>query len=171
MQPKRVLTGHKKAVSYIKFMDEDHVVSASTDSTLRVWDIRKENEEPMVMKGHVNEKNFVGLATNGEHIVCGKINIDVDVDIFKMLISGSETNEVYTYYKKCKQPICHYDFSTDSLNEMRTRVLGYAKVPAEQNQSEFVSALCWKKESNIVMAANSSGKAHILQLYPLGHKN
>jgi len=154
IQPKRVLTGHKKAVSYIKFMDEDHVVSASTDSTLRVWDIRREEEEPMVMKGHVNEKNFVGLATNGEHIVC-----------------GSETNEVYTYYKKCKQPICNYDFSIDSLNEMRSRVLGLSKVPAEQNQSEFVSALCWKKESNIVMAANSSGKAHILQLYPLGHKN
>ncbi|KAE9550432.1 hypothetical protein FO519_006347 [Halicephalobus sp. NKZ332] len=153
-QPRRVLTGHKKAVSYIKFMDENHVVSASTDSTLRVWDIKSEVAEQTVMKGHVNEKNFVGLATNGEHIVC-----------------GSETNEVYTYYKKCRQPICNYDFSIDSLNEMKTRVLGFSKVPAEQNQSEFVSALCWKKESNIVMAANSSGKAHILQLYPLGFKN
>jgi len=32
--------------------------------------------------GHVNEKNFVGLAVNGDFVAC-----------------GSETNEVFAYYK------------------------------------------------------------------------
>lgn len=34
------------------------------------------------LKGHINEKNFVGLAVNGDFLAC-----------------GSETNEVFAYYK------------------------------------------------------------------------
>lgn len=147
-------------------MDERHVVSASTDSTLRVWDLMDfNNPEQTVMTGHVNEKNFVGLATNGEHIVCGEL-LECNTDDMNFIL-GSETNEVYTYYKKCRQPICSYDFSTDSLEEMSQGVLSYTRAIPEFPHAEFVSALCWKKESNIVMAANSLGKAHILQLFPL----
>ena len=35
-----------------------------------------------MIKGHVNEKNFVGLATDGDYITC-----------------GSENNGLYIYYK------------------------------------------------------------------------
>jgi hypothetical protein len=34
------------------------------------------------LKGHTNEKNFVGLSVNSEYIAC-----------------GSETNEVFVYHK------------------------------------------------------------------------
>lgn len=36
------------------------------------------------LRGHSNEKNFVGLAVNSEYIAC-----------------GSETNEVFVYHKVC----------------------------------------------------------------------
>lgn len=41
------------------------------------------------LKGHTNEKNFVGLSVNSEYITC-----------------GSETNEVYVYHKVRLSPLC-----------------------------------------------------------------
>ena len=48
--------------------------------------------------GHVNEKNFVGLATDGDYVTC-----------------GSENNGLYVYYKVtwhiCNKGRSHIDFS------------------------------------------------------------
>lgn len=47
------------------------VVSRSTDSQLKLWNVGK----PHCLrsfKGHINEKNFVGLASNGDYIACGE---------------------------------------------------------------------------------------------------
>ncbi len=60
----------------MRWLSDGEVVSASTDSTLRLWDIHAARES-RVFRGHVNEKNFVGLAADSEFIAC-----------------GSETNEV-----------------------------------------------------------------------------
>ena len=43
---------------------------SSTDSQLKLWDISK-GHCVKSYKGHSNEKNFVGLATNGDYIACG----------------------------------------------------------------------------------------------------
>ena len=43
----------------------------STDSQLKLWDVSK----PTCLrtfKGHTNEKNFVGLATDGDYVACGR---------------------------------------------------------------------------------------------------
>lgn len=75
--------GHKKAVSYVKFLNTHEIISAGTDGTLKLWDI---NKPPYCLRsfvgGHINEKNFVGLATNGDYIAC-----------------GSEDNSLCIYYK------------------------------------------------------------------------
>ena len=47
-------------------------VYRSTDSQLKLWDISKQ-QCLRTFKGHTNEKNFVGLATNGDYIACGKL--------------------------------------------------------------------------------------------------
>ncbi|KAK6259522.1 hypothetical protein SCA6_013996 [Theobroma cacao] len=39
--PLHVFSGHKKAVSYVKFLSENELASASTDSTLRLWDVKE----------------------------------------------------------------------------------------------------------------------------------
>ena len=42
----------------------------STDSQLKLWDVN--NAQCLrTYTGHSNEKNFVGLATNGDYIACG----------------------------------------------------------------------------------------------------
>ena len=55
-----VFKGHAKAVSYVKFLSGDELVSASTDSTLKLWSTT-DKECKRTFSGHTNEKNFVGL--------------------------------------------------------------------------------------------------------------
>ena len=57
------LAGHAKAVSYVKFVDSATVVSASTDDSLKLWDLNKTspsglstNACSMTFSGHTNEK-------------------------------------------------------------------------------------------------------------------
>ena len=52
-QPLYVFGGHKKAVSYVKFLSNNELASASTDSTLRLWDV-KENL-PVSRLSHILE--------------------------------------------------------------------------------------------------------------------
>ena len=59
-----------RAVSYVRWLGAEEVVSASTDSTLRLWSAR--DAAPVrTLAGHVNEKNFVGLSVDAEFIACG----------------------------------------------------------------------------------------------------
>ena len=62
--------GHRKAVSYVRYLNSEEVVSASTDSTLRLWNTRS-LQQTRRFSGHVNEKNFVGLSVDSEFIACG----------------------------------------------------------------------------------------------------
>ncbi len=60
----------------MKYLDNSSLMSASTDSTLRLWDVPSKSLAHVYM-AHVNEKNFVGLSVEGDFLAC-----------------GSETNEV-----------------------------------------------------------------------------
>ena len=58
-----ILAGHDKAVSYVKFLDSGTLVSASTDNTLKLWDLKKTSSTGFstsacisTLKGHTNEK-------------------------------------------------------------------------------------------------------------------
>lgn len=58
-----VLAGHEKAVSYVKFVDSATLVSASTDNTLKLWDLSRtsstslsNNACSLTLGGHKNEK-------------------------------------------------------------------------------------------------------------------
>lgn len=57
------LVGHEKAVSYVKFLDANTIVSASTDNTLKLWDLNKTSSTGSVsgactltFNGHTNKK-------------------------------------------------------------------------------------------------------------------
>lgn len=60
------LAGHGKAVSYVKFVDPVTLISASTDNTLKLWDLNKTisgglstNACSLTLRGHSNEKVWV----------------------------------------------------------------------------------------------------------------
>ena len=134
-----IFKGHKKAVSYVKFVNEQEIVSASTDSQLKMWNINN----PYCLRsfvGHVNEKNFVGLATDGDYVAC-----------------GSENNALYVYYKGLTKQLFSYKFdAAKSILETQEK--------REEDLNEFVSAVCWRQMSNVVVAANSQGIIKILEL-------
>ncbi|CAH9135821.1 unnamed protein product [Cuscuta epithymum] len=133
--PVNIFSGHKKAVSYVKFLSNHELASASTDSTLRLWDV-KQNSPVRVFRGHTNEKNFVGLTVNNEFISC-----------------GSETNEVFVYHKAIKNPVTWHRFGTPELEG-----------EDEDMASFFISAVCWKSDSLTMLAANSQGNIKVLVL-------
>ncbi|XP_053324936.1 E3 ubiquitin-protein ligase COP1 isoform X2 [Spea bombifrons] len=141
-QPIMVFKGHRKAVSYAKFVNGDEIVSASTDSQLKLWSVSR----PHCLrsfKGHINEKNFVGLASNGDYIAC-----------------GSENNSLYLYYKGLSKTLLTFKFDTVKSVLDKDR--------KEDDTNEFVSAVCWRSlpdgESNVLIAANSQGTIKVLEL-------
>jgi E3 ubiquitin-protein ligase RFWD2 len=136
-EPLGVLNGHKKAVSYVKFASTTELISASTDSCLKLWSTES-MDCVRSFTGHTNEKNFVGLATDGNYLAC-----------------GSENNSLYIYYKSLPKPL--FSFRFDSHRSMMDR-------PRPDDSSEFVSAVAWKKGSPVVVAANSQGAIKVLEL-------
>ncbi|XP_039250612.1 E3 ubiquitin-protein ligase COP1-like [Styela clava] len=133
-----VFKGHKKAVSYAKFVSRNDIVSASTDSELKLWNVNSPNCIRS-FRGHTNEKNFVGLATDGTYIAC-----------------GSENNSLYVYYKGLSNPLLTYKF--DVVKSVLDRD------NKDEDGNEFVSAVVWRENSNILTAANSQGTIKILEL-------
>lgn len=132
-----VFKGHKKAVSYVKFLNTEEIISASTDSQLKLWNV---NTPPYALRsfvGHINEKNFVGLATDGDYIAC-----------------GSEDNSLYIYYKGLSKQLFSFKIDGDKLTDSERA----------NDLNEFVSAVCWRKKCNVVLAANSRGLIKVLEL-------
>ncbi|KAJ0565138.1 putative transcription factor WD40-like family [Helianthus annuus] len=144
-KPLCTLSGHDRAVSYVKFLDSGTLVSASTDNTLKIWDLNKADfgclstsSCVLTLKGHTNEKNFVGLSVADGYIAC-----------------GSETNEVFAYYRSLPMPITSHKFgSIDPVSGKET----------ESESNHFVSSVCWRQKSDMVVAANSTGCLKLLQM-------
>ncbi|CAL4062949.1 unnamed protein product, partial [Meganyctiphanes norvegica] len=134
----KTFKGHRKAVSYVKFISSEDIVSASTDSQLKIWNVNK-THCVRSLQGHTNEKNFVGLATDGEYVAC-----------------GSENNALYVYYKGLSRKLFNLKF------DQRRWMLDQEQ--KEEESTDFVSAVCWRKGSNIIAAGNSKGIIKILQM-------
>lgn len=62
----------------MRYLNSSELVSASTDSTLRLWDT-KACTAGRVFSGHNNEKNFVGLSVDGDFMACGSETNEVGV--------------------------------------------------------------------------------------------
>ncbi|KAI5672966.1 hypothetical protein M9H77_13330 [Catharanthus roseus] len=133
-QPLHVFSGHRKTVSYVKFLSNNELASASTDSTLRLWDV-KDSILVRTFRGHTNVKNFVGLTANSEYIAC-----------------GSETNDVFVYHKAISRAAAWHKFGSD------------ADEADEDAGSYFISAVCWKSDSSTMLTANSQGTIKVLVL-------
>ena len=138
-QPLCVFDGHKKAVSYCQFLNDRELVSLSTDNEIKLWDINT-GRCLKTYRGHKNDKQFVGLTVKGNHIVC-----------------GSENNSLYCYYKDVSKYIMMYRFN------MSQSLLPDTMEPSDNPDARFVSAVCWKRRSNILLAANSHGYIKVLE--------
>jgi len=134
-QPLRVYEGHKKAVSYVKFFLGNEFVSASTDSSLKLWATEGESRECIrTYTGHKNEKNFVGLSVQDDLIAC-----------------GSETNYVHIFHRHLSDPMISHNFGVHSEND-------------QDDSMTFISSVCWRRKSNMLLVGNSQGLINIMEL-------
>ncbi|CAF3368982.1 unnamed protein product [Rotaria socialis] len=145
-EPCHLLRGHKKAVSYARFLSNNEIVSASTDSQLRLWRVT-EGQCLRTYRGHVNEKNFVGLAVSNGYIAC-----------------GSESNTVHLYQREISRPLISYKFDDTNNGPAKTATVNADRAKKEETGTEFVSAMCWSNRENILLAANSQGVVKVLEL-------
>jgi len=150
-QPLNVFKGHKKAVSYCKFVDKHHFVSASTDSHLKMWQVDG-HQAVRTFKGHTNDKNFVGMDATGEFIAC-----------------GSEDNHLYVYHKHFDDKLFSHRFAVNkSLFEKEEGSAYHMDGPQPPTRSkEFVSAVTFRKlgdDCDVIVAANSQGTIKVLKL-------
>jgi len=159
------LSAHRKAVSYVRFLESgNELVSASTDSTLCIWNTREviggstrvDESYPRdnfltrpsrILDGHSNDKNFVGLSVGaGDLIAC-----------------GSETNEVFLYHKSCSQPLLSHKFSGDQQFLMHKQNACADGVPAQKNcapsSSDSRQRATGQIRSNRVAQPRSVGRA------------
>ncbi|KAL1813063.1 hypothetical protein ACET3Z_023128 [Daucus carota] len=140
--PLCTLIGHNKTVSYIKFIDSLNLVSASTDNTLKLWDLSMSNSRVLdcplqSYTGHLNVKNFVGLSVSDGYIA-----------------TGSETNEVVVYHKAFPMPALSFKFkNTDPLSGEDI-----------DDSTQFISSVCWRGQSSTLVAANSMGNIKLLEM-------
>jgi WD40 repeat protein len=149
------LQGHGKAVSYCKWIGADKVVSASTDSSLRLWNTKTRGDVfgeriERVFTGHTNEKNFVGLSVDptGDFIACGTC---------LFLIPGSEDNNVHVYYKEMGRPVTSLDFG-NPIDAM-------TGLPGVGEPGMFVSSICWmRRRECVLVCANSQGRVKVLEM-------
>ena len=106
---------------------------------MKLWDVNT-GQCLKTYHGHKNDKNFVGLTVKGNHIVC-----------------GSENNSLYCYYKDVSKHIMTYRF-----NLPRSLLPGTFE-PADNPDAHFVSAVCWRARSSVLVAANSQGYIKVLE--------
>ena len=142
-QPVMEFLGHKKAVSYVNFMSSSELVSASTDSELKSWHTER-GVCLRTYRGHLNDKNFVGLSVTPDFIAC-----------------GSENNAVFVYSKQVSSPLLTYQY-----NPARGFLPGSSAGDPSQSPEPpaFVSAVSWRNSSNVLLAANSQGQVKVLAL-------
>ncbi len=159
--PVYTISGHQKAVSYVRHVNGSQLLTASTDNTIRRWDLplltnrlaQGDNsvpggqgdsaagaaadaaagaccalgsrpEEPvcsLVYRGHVNERNFVGLSVSPDgYIACGSEDNSV---VCYHLVSDTHTH-THTHTCTCTTPDTRaglFCFAT-----CNTRHLGFA---------------------------------------------
>ncbi|KAL6538332.1 hypothetical protein OROGR_012320 [Orobanche gracilis] len=140
--PLCTLVGHNKTVSYVKFLDSTTLVSASTDNTLKLWDLsmctsRVLDRPLQSFTGHLNLKNFVGLSVYEGYIA-----------------TGSETNEVFVYHKAFSMPALSFKFN--SMDPFSGEEM--------DDTAQFISSVCWRSQSSTLLAANSMGNVKLLEM-------
>ncbi|GLT67285.1 hypothetical protein SLA2020_396050 [Shorea laevis] len=140
--PLCTLAGHKKTVSYVKFVDTTTLLSASTDNTLKLWDLSMSTSQVIdaplrSFTGHMNVKNFVGLSVSDGYIA-----------------TGSETNEVFIYHKAFPMPAFSFKFNSTDVSSSQE----------VEDPMQFISSVCWRGQSSTLVAANSTGKIKILEM-------
>lgn len=177
--PLMSVAGHERAVSYVRFLSGGQLASASTDSTLKLWDTRHTAGQTgalpanvQTFRGHRNERNFVGLSASSQgYLAC-----------------GSEDHNVFVYHRSLPIPVASCEFGgprprgrSGLAQAERTHgasaMGGDSGMSGMESEGEdvlsnglvgggnmFVSSVCWSRKGDVLLAANSVGIVRLLKM-------
>lgn len=138
---------HSKSVSYVRFTASgSSIISASTDSTLRLWTQNKTMtwKSERIMYGHLNERNFVGLSNVNNGLIA----------------TGSEDNSVVLYDENLEYPLLKYPVKTHCP---------LTGTPMSDESGAFVSSVSWANRpdsegNSVLLLSNSTGNIRIISI-------
>jgi WD40 repeat protein len=99
----QVIEGHKSGVNSIACsLDGSHIVSGSSDRTVRVWDAQT-GKELAVLEGHKNHVRPVAFSPDGEHIISRELFGRELVWNFRGTVAPPKTlgPEVGSHFRRC----------------------------------------------------------------------
>ncbi|KAJ7552809.1 hypothetical protein O6H91_06G071200 [Diphasiastrum complanatum] len=158
------LKHHSRAASYVRWSKTNKLVSASIDSSLKLWDISQllmleadidrfssstEFAPERTFSAHLNVKNFVGLSVT---------------DDGGLLACGSEKNEVFVYNQMTSDPVFRLEFPVISGQSSSPT----ATASAEARHGSFVGSVCWYNQGSqhSLLAGNSEGFVQLIHAVP-----
>ncbi|WIA12366.1 hypothetical protein OEZ85_012415 [Tetradesmus obliquus] len=135
-QPLACVHGHRRAVSYVRWLGGEQLVTASTDNSLKLWSVptmasagishcaggREASASAAstacitAYGGHLNQRNFIGLAVlpgspgNSSSGGLGRSSGSSSRPASGYIVCGSETNEVYAYHTSMPVPVAAHSF-------------------------------------------------------------
>lgn len=140
---------HFKSVSYVRFTESgSSIISASTDSTLRLWTHHTNTssswKSEKVMHGHLNQKNFVGLSNVNNNLI----------------VTGTEENSVAIYDQNLEYPVLKYSLKT------KCPITGTIM---NDESGTFVSSVSWANRpdndgNSVLLISNSAGNIKIVSV-------
>ena len=133
-QPVSFCDAFDAPVVNIDFLSKYEIVSGSKTSQLKIWNVQTPNIVSS-LKNSYFVSGLMGLATDGDYIVC-----------------GSETDALDLYHKNVEKKILRYDFPS-----ITSPLFGAP-------ESHCLTAACWKKYENVVVTANNYGILRVLQI-------
>jgi len=114
----RKFEGHKGAINSLALTPEgDRVISASSDSTIKIWD-RSTSECIQTLNEHSNEVNTLALTPNGDRIISG--SSDATIKIW-----NTDTGE-------CQQTLTGH---SDAINSVALNTSGDRLVSGSKDQT------------------------------------
>ncbi|KAJ3190985.1 coatomer subunit alpha [Irineochytrium annulatum] len=190
-RPLHVLSGHAKAVAYVTYLSRNEIITASTDSTLRLWDISESesnsspaNRSPSDISTRLD---FRGLATLGA--VQPRAAVRTRNMIHPLTAPCGLHKRTYLSHKNEKNFVGLSINSTGEFiacgSENNSVYTYYSRLSSpvivlpfgkpiepisggptnEDNAAIFVTSVCYKRHSpDIMLAANSEGRIKVLQL-------
>jgi protein suppressor of PHYA-105 1 len=134
-QPLVCVPGHRRSVSYVRWLDGQQLVTASTDNTLRRWSVSQlltaassstsANREiggaaaaaacRMTYRGHTNNRNFIGLAVLPGAPGAAPTSAAGGSGSGGYIVCGSETDEAYVYHSSVPLPVTAHSFQSLSV--------------------------------------------------------
>ncbi|KAL5997666.1 hypothetical protein ACLOJK_008596 [Asimina triloba] len=184
------LVDHTKTVSHVKFVDSMNLVSASTDNSLKLWDLtmntsRVLNSPIQTFTGHTNVKNFVGLSISDGYIATGSETNEIQIDKITSLLAMKKvifpSPNLQHADSKPKKPIRLPSLALH-LNRTAKIVFVYHKAfpmpvlsfkfnstdplsgQEVDDASQFISSVCWRGQTSTLVAANSTGNIKLLEM-------